>query len=404
MKILLANLASPANPGDQAILRGSLKLLREYFSNPDITLVTRAISRRKEYEKLGCDVIASYPDVDEIGMDFGLKKFMALPRVLKSRAPLREAVRRADFVFLAGGGYFYSNKRLFPGLTFYSHFTCINVAKEFGKPVIILPQSFGPAQAQIAKNMVRRGMKEASLVFYRENISGKWLEALCPDLKDRFVAMPDLALYLNPRDILAEDGALEARDRKVGVTVRPWEVESALLPRYLGSLARALVRLHSQTGRKIRIIVQVQDEKRMEGDEAVSQQLFETMAVALGQDQVELCTTHPYFDLPEICRLYRDCEFLISMRLHSAILAYLMGRPALVVGYQHKSEGVLQTLDLEHLYLGSFEQLDENAIVLAAEKMMQDQKTLEDKIRTSLDETRDRIRTIFWERMKVFGR
>jgi polysaccharide pyruvyl transferase WcaK-like protein len=49
--------------------------------------------------------------------------------------------------------------------------------------------------------------------------------------------------------------------------------------------------------------------------------------------------------------LLSQARMLVGTRLHSCILALLSGVPAVSVGYQHKSQGTLDLLDLGHLNL-----------------------------------------------------
>lgn len=81
----------------------------------------------------------------------------------------------------------------------------------------------------------------------------------------------------------------------------------------------------------------------MEGDYPISEKIAGIISNQIGSENVELCAANPYFSLEDICQLYGECKFLIAMRLHSAILSFIMGTPAVVVGYQHKSKGVLKT-------------------------------------------------------------
>ena len=401
-RILLANLASPANPGDQAILQGSLKLLRSFFKDPKITLVTRAISRKSFYEGLGCSTIPSYPNVEPIGTDCLPKKFVNAVSTFYQPGPLWEAVRNSDLIFLAGGAYFYSYRRGFPGLTFLSHLPAVEWARKMKKPVIFLPQSYGPLKSWVSQQLFARAVQRADLVFFRENLSGEWLGKKFPSLGQRFSFMPDLALFLEKEDLLEQVRPNVLKPSRVGVTIRSWQVTPEAEKSYLETLVEALSWLHQTHGLKIRSIVQVQDPKKGEGDEWISHLLEERLIQKLGKESVELSTAHPYFQLKEICSLYRECDFLLATRLHSALLTFLVGRPALVAGYQHKTEGILKALGLEELYLGPLESVGLEGIKKAFENLWQRKEEWIQKIDLALNRARSEIRGVFEKKAGSF--
>jgi polysaccharide pyruvyl transferase WcaK-like protein len=399
MKLVVANLASPANPGDQAILRGALKLLRATFQDPEIFAVTRAYSEKTAYEALGCHAVPHYPDVECLASDSPLQKLFNIPRALLNPSKLVAAIKQADVVFTMGGAYYYSYRKLAPGFTYLSHFSAVALAQFFHKPVIFLPQSYGPFQSWIAQSLFDWAVHTADFIFYREEITGEWMRRRYPALAHKYGFMPDLAFNLEHEDVLPRFQKNTPAGR-VGLTIRAWEASERNQHDYLKALVEALSRLYQDHHMRIRVIVQVQDPKKGEGDEWISRELALQLEQRLGKDAVELCTAQPYFKLPEICKLYQQCDFLIGMRLHSALLSFIAGRPAMVAGYQHKAEGILKKLGLEGLYMGAFHQLDAPALQRACESMLTHQEMWARKIEMALANARSEIRRTFAERMK----
>jgi colanic acid/amylovoran biosynthesis protein len=396
MRLVLSNLASPANPGDMAILRGTLKLLGERFGRYDAVLSTRYYSQRAAFEALGHSVVPSYPDVEAMDQDSAWNRVTSLPRMFRDPAPLREAVRSADAVLLAGGAYFYSYRRWAPGLTYWSHFTAQLWARRFHKPVIWLPQSFGPFVSRVSRLMFGHALRSADLAFYREPLSGQWIKNNHPRF-DRAFFLPDLALLLQPEDFGVSPDPGPATGR-IGVTVRPWGSRSST-ETYLDSLSTVLTEL-AREGKKIRIVVQVRADKSTEGDEAVSRQLENRLLKKSPRESVECCSASPRFDLPAIARLYRECDWTISMRLHGALLNFILGRPALVVGYQHKAEGILKSLGLEALYAGAFDEIGPEGLRRCVEKFRRELPEWREAIGSSLRTAREAIRLGFAEKTK----
>ena len=400
IKLILANLASPANPGDQAIFLSTLQLLRSFFKNPAITVTTRDFSERHAYEELGCRVIRDYPDTEVLATDSLFQTIVNLPRAFSDPSPLRDAIAEADFVFLAGGGYLCSYRRFLPGLSFLAHLTPIDWARKLKKPVIILPHSYGPLRSRAALLLFDRAIQKVDLAFYREEISGKWLKERYPVLASRFVFMPDLALALESAGLTQRPPAPKRSQGLIGVTVRPWADGKVDAKNYFDVLATTLSEMHFETGAGIRIIPQVQDVKKMEGDTGPSQYLFERLKFLIGRDAVEVCDKDPYFRLHEICRLYQECDLMVAMRLHSSLLSFLMGCPAVVVGYQHKAEGILKSLHLSDLYAGRYDEVTVPKLKAACQKVWGDRAAWREKIAGALASSRSQIFEIFFEEMK----
>jgi len=387
MNIVIANLASPANPGDQAILCGTLKMIRLMYSEPKVTVVTRAISQKYVYEHFGCQAVANFPNVEHIATDSILGKIINLPKAFQGAAPTEDAIHDADLVFLVGGAYFYSYRPLLPGVTYLSHFSALRWAKKYKKPVIFLPQSYGPFQSRIAKKLFDYAIHSADHVFYREKISGEWLAKEYPSSRNKMSFMHDLALFLEKEDLLTK-GAKKDPSRIIGLTIRAWRSGGKDQHTYLKTLKDTLLDLKKEIPLKIRVIVQVQDPKKGEGDEWISQELVRQLNEQAGEEVAKLFTKSPFFSLPEIAWLYHECELMIGMRLHSGLISYITGTPALITGYQHKAEGILQSLGIQDLYLGSFESLTAEKLETVCKSVIHNRSVWTQKI----DETLARIR------------
>lgn len=389
--ILITNLASPANPGDQAILRGTLKLIRRFQPDASVSVSTRAYSEKTVYEMLGCRVFPSYPDVDCMAMNDSIKKALRIPQALLRPDRLYNAVKEADLVLLAGGAYFYSYRKLSPGLTFLAHVSSVLFAKKLGKPVVFLPQSYGPFYSKTADSLFRYSAERASYVYFREWITGHRLEKDYPAVSARALFMPDMALYLDGKDLSLPEKRPARTTPLIGLTLRPWQVDNKDASDYFKILGPVLADFVRRHGAVIRIIVQVMDQKDAEGDEGVSRRFAAELEKELKPGQVELFVREPYFNLEELCRLYQECDGMISMRLHSALLSYVAGVPAAVVGYQHKAEGILEAAGLKEFYLGSFDEVKADALNAYLDNVLQKRETLSAQVAEGLDGARAEI-------------
>jgi colanic acid/amylovoran biosynthesis protein len=397
MKIFLANLASPANPGDFAILQGSLKLIRSLWRDAEITVSTRAYSERHAYEALRCRVVPSYPNVEGLSTDSLIMKLIGIPKALAFQESFAEEIRQSDLVFLSGGAYFYSNNPILPGFTFLSHLSAISWAKLYKKKIVFLPQSFGPFQSFAAQKMFDDAIQHADLVFYREQISGDWLSKRYPSLSSRFSFMPDLALNITREDLISSQKLVD-NEKVLGVTVRPWKWKGQNAAHALSVYSEGLKRIARSHDLNIKIIVHVQDRKKGEGDEAISESLKE-MLWSKGMDKAKVVMHKPYFTLSRIAELYSECELVVGMRLHSVLTAFLVGSLGAAIGYQHKAQGVLEQLNLSNLYLGSYADLDAKIFEARVSKILEERSQYQIKIKNALDQARETIHSVFHEKM-----
>jgi colanic acid/amylovoran biosynthesis protein len=397
-KILIANLASPENPGDHAILLGTIKAIRSVIKDVDITILTRAISYKDYYFKEGLKAIASYPNVDRLNVDDSFSKLLRLPETLATPSELRENIKNSDYVFLAGGAYFYSYRKGTPGLTYLSHISASYWAKKFSKPVFLMPQSYGPFNSWISEKLFEYVLRHAKKIYYREGITGGYLKEKFEMYFSKTSEMPDLALFLEKKDLLERAVfALNEKEKVIGVTIRPWNIDGIDARDYADKLSDALVSIAKKRALKVKIIVQVMDQKKTEGDEKISEYLKMLLFEKYPALSVELFCEKPFFTLSKICSIYASCDMLIGMRLHSSLLSFIVGCPALTTGYQHKAEGILKTLSLEDLYIGSYQKVSIKLLEERILDILDNRASFAEKIEARLVIARQSISDAFKE-------
>ncbi len=357
MKIIIANAHSIANPGDTAIVLGTIKLLRDINPKSRITIVSRSKMLDHDYYiSEGCDVIASFPNAEALYNKSTLKRVLSVPKSLLTFNTLNKHIKSSNLVLLCGGGYYYSNRKYIPGLAFFSNIVPALLAAHHKKPIVSLPQSYGPLRSKIAQYFFRQVLKKSLAIYSREVISvgyiaenyGSYNVSLCPDL----------AFYLTDHDAVS----FPVRTRlgqtvNIGITVRKWGNNKRT---YINEIASAVKKIASMYPVRIKIIVQVRGPHEMDDDFDVSLELFKMLKKDLCD--VEIYKKEPSFSIDELIKLYSSCDLVLGMRFHSVILAMCAHKPALAIGYQHKSQGILDFLGLSDLYAGSFDNLQADCL------------------------------------------
>lgn len=261
-----------------------------------------------------------------------------------------------------------------------------------------MPQSYGPFNSFIAEKLFEYVLRYAKKVYFREQITGGYLKEKFEPYFSKATEMPDLALFLERKDILDDSIAIPDQNKKtIGVTLRPWNVDGVDAYDYAEKLSDALTSVARQRDLKVKIIVQVMDQKKTEGDENISEHLKALLYKKCPNLSVELLCEKPFFSLSKICSLYASCDMLIGMRLHSSLLSFVVGCPALTVGYQHKAEGILKMLNLEKLYLGSYQKVSIKELEDRILEVLDHRAIYVEKIEKELENARQRISDAFKE-------
>ncbi len=246
MNILLTNVHSAYNAGDQALMLESLHQIRAAFGErAKITIVA------DDPDSLAGDIptIRSmfgwlqrrHPDGSvtlEPARVLALPLLTWLPLLvfrmtgwLPTRllpAELASIVRSyasSEAVVSVGGGFLYSSAR---GVTLLVHAYSIFLAQVAGKPVYMLPQSFGPFRKPWECAAIRFALRKVRVIMVREPISFQQLLAcklpksrlhLVPDLGFRFPSEVTPALRAQADQLLA---AISSTQPRMGVTVIDW--------------------------------------------------------------------------------------------------------------------------------------------------------------------------------------
>ena len=362
LNILIVNAHSQANAGDQAIVLGQLQLLKKMFPAARLTVTSRTPRLdRPLLADLGVTVIApifSTPSGFPGKWKPWAKTLLSMVFPFQALIFLRH-LRRADRVMPCGGGYFYSNRRL-PGFTFWQNYLHIRLAVLFKKQVIFFPQSFGPLENQLSRRLIANLLESERVraVFAREAISLSILQELLPDgaPKSKLQFCPDMAFYYSPalNTFVPPPGFSDLPHPRVALALRDWDFPAQKVRStqqrkredYIGGVLEACLELHQKYNASFFIFSQSQGPSLAEDDRRISGYVHERLRASIPPSH--LC----YFETPigttpgTFVHWLRQADMLITSRMHAAIFAFLAGIPAVVIGYQHKSLGILQSLGL----------------------------------------------------------
>jgi colanic acid/amylovoran biosynthesis protein len=275
---------------------------------------------------------------------------------LISRNPYLRPIQNADIIgSLAGGDSFsdiYGLRRFF-----YVSLPQILVLL-LDKPLVLLPQTLGPFNGQVARTIGGFIMRRAQRVYARDQESLAEVRPLMGRNPSKLAFSYDMAFLLEPAAPLKKAGWLvdngETRPL-VGLNV------SGLL--YRGGYTRNnMFGLKSDYKELVRQIIEYFIEQKgaqvvlvphvfgggddLESDVAAGAAIYKELGSRY-HGRLQLIAEE--YDEHEMKHLIGQCDFFLGSRMHSCIAALSQSVPAVGLAYSKKFLGVLRTIGAEHL-------------------------------------------------------
>jgi len=406
-KVLIVNTHSTLNAGDAAIVLAQIRFLRKVLKNVDISLTSRTPKLdRTVYSSEDVRVLPPIIPAPSIYRG-AVRKVWGPLRDLAALGAKREslkAVDEADLVIASGGGYFWSNRRLMPGLMFLQNILPVRLAGRKGKPVIFFPQSFGPLFSPLHRRLLRKTLGADSVlkIFAREQRSADFLHDLILDarIRDKVEICPDMAFLLEERSPKAtppEDGRPLAKP-VVALTLRPWDFPEAsgrverrkLGRRYFDELELFCAHIIKKRRGSILIYPQAKGPGSFEDDRSISLRFWSRLRQTLSSDNVYYFADDGPTSLSAAEAHLARADLVLATRLHSAILALIRGVPALAIGYQPKTGSIMARLGLDR-YSFEIDRLKASDLTAAADEILDAPAAFRDRLRPRLAAVKNEV-------------
>ncbi|MCM2970901.1 polysaccharide pyruvyl transferase family protein [Larsenimonas suaedae] len=362
--ILLIGNHSCSNRGDAAILRGLVEVL-------DLNKFNVEIASR---DPLSTEIVLSevnvpvIPDMFEEARQKTLQvpfyKRKVMPRYLngimylsstknwgieqtRKRLPKPyndaiDALEKYDYIIQVGGSFIVDAYG-------FTQLDIIFGAKMAQKPVYLIGHSVGPFEHQKFRELCQKLLPYPEVVYLREHVSDQILSDADIRLDnvqhgaDTAWLLPEAQHYdisaLNPERkplVAITARRLAPFDRTLGVTQEEYETQMASTCDTLIDQGYVIIGVSTCTGlngyhRDDRVTLH-NIRKKMRHPHACHVIFDELSDLQLGG-------------------VLAQCRFTIATRLHSGIISMRYGTPALVIAYEHKSQGILNDMELNALSL-----------------------------------------------------
>jgi polysaccharide pyruvyl transferase WcaK-like protein len=271
---------------------------------------------------------------------------------------LARTVGNSDAVLDASGGDSFTD--LYGSGRFKNIIAPKQLALRLGRPLILLPQTYGPFRSRRNARIARTLVSRATLAFARDGDSFDRMQALLGSDFDprRHRLGVDMAFGLRAsKPEVVESGvhrALHERGERPLIILNisgllanePGKAKQrfSLLADYLALTAGLVTELLQKTNAHILLMPHVQAPNgHYESDLDACQALLDTLSLRLREAaQQRVTTVTQAYDATELKWLVGHADWLCGTRMHSTIAALSMGVPACALAYSLKTRGVFE--------------------------------------------------------------
>lgn len=367
-KILIVNLHSALNLGDDGIMQATLAGLRQRYPQAQITAAANHADSWRKYKELTCvDSLATwFGDPQQGQWRRSLWRYPYYTLLLScavllyrfgriqlsfgtaQQRALLAAYYEADLVLSCGGGNFYAERPLSPA--FLVALFTIAFPLLLNKPVVMLPQSLGPIIGRSQQWLARQVFQRIPLIMLREQRSQQFLSQTL-EIAPKIVLIPDLAFGLA---VVAPDLPMPEPDPspvlRIGITPLDRGAQQGQVQRQqqIEEMLVALVdQLANEQPCRIYLFVQCYGPSCDQDDRRVVARLKQKLQAVTR----EVVVLDQFADALAIKAAYGAMDLVIAMRMHAGIFALSSGVPVVLLGYQPKSCGMLALMGLPDLCL-----------------------------------------------------
>jgi len=299
VKLVISGYYGFDNLGDEAVLAGSVKSLREVDANIDIT------------------VLSNDPATTEHRYNIRAIPRNNIKMVIKS-------LKESD-LFLSGGGSLLQDITGWKSIPYY--LGQVLLARLMGSKTAFYAQGIGPVNNQINRKLLKWVGNKADFISLRDNKSRTILIKF--GINSQLIKVyADPVFSLQPK---IKVNYFKGKKPIIGIVVRPWGNNN-----YLKPLVEAIEYIACLTKARVVIIPfhYYQDQK-------ISQQLKEQLAI--NADVLE-----GLYSPEEMLNIFSSLDFCIGIRLHSLVFAALCKVPFVGISYDPKVTAFLRRMDVPY--------------------------------------------------------
>lgn len=304
-KILLSGYYGYNNAGDEAILKSIIQNIKSIDDSSKITVLSDNIEFTEK--KYGIKAV---------------KRFNPI-HIIKS-------LLSCD-ILISGGGTLFQDKTSTRSLIYYT--TIINIAKMFGKKVMIYANGIGPLEKKENVKRVKKSIENADIITLRDKEAMKIVEDMHIKNKNVYITT-DPVFSLNPSsdsvvDDIMKKNNINTKKEFVVVAVRSWEKQGE----FTDIFAHTCDYIIENYNKNIVFVVMQQPH-----DLAATKMIADKMK----NDAIVVDDITPV----DMMGIMKRASYVISMRLHGLIFSASVATATLGFSYDPKIDNLLAQIDM----------------------------------------------------------
>lgn len=277
----------------------------------------------------------------------------------------------------------------------------------YGKPLVMLPQTYGPFKRPLAKTMAKYILRKSKTIYSRDKNSIDYAKMLLRNQnshrKVRFC--PDVAFILDARRPEKIDiGTLEEA-RKKDTTVVGLNVSGLLFnggynrdnmfglrSNYRELIYAVIEMLLKDKNLAVLLIPHVFPPTgyEVESDPDACLKMYEKLRVIYTN---RIFLVKGEYDQGEIKYIIGLCDFFIGSRMHSCIAALSQCIPAVGLAYSKKFQGVFDCIDLSHCVVDA-RLLDKEEILSNIRQLFISREEIREHLKNTIPQVKDDVLSI----------
>ncbi|MCP4138142.1 MAG: hypothetical protein GY754_44680 [bacterium] len=278
----------------------------------------------------------------------------------------------------------------------------------YKRPLVFMPQTYGPFFKSIARSMARNVLKRAAAIFSRDREGVELLEKILPKevFESKVQLIPDIAFTLDsrkPKKLTMGD--FEKKRKKdsivVGLNISGLLYNGGYTGDNMFNLSVDYQQLISKiidfymAQKKVLLIlvphVFPEADLQMESDPDACAAIYESLDDKY-KDRVFV--PEGDFDQNEIKYIVKQTDFFQGARMHSCIAALSQGIPTVGMAYSKKFKGVFETAGMEQ-YVADMNSDPEETILSCIEQAYKERKSTAGHLKKTIPGMKEKILNMF---------
>lgn len=255
----------------------------------------------------------------------------------RSRYRFIKAIRDSDAIIGMGGGYIRTKNKYADYFGLLLTLLPVYIAKYYKKPILFLPMSFGNFASDTHRKIAFNALKGTTIIC-RDRISLAELKRMDRGKNElRFTFAPDLALSYNL--VRKIDITKKFSNKYIVLTARKW-LSPQKQRKYEDELVKLILYVWQKYNLKTHFISMATNPAE-DDDHKVASYLAQIIP------NKKIFDTSKARSPAEVQKILHNAKAAICTRMHSAILAANVCTLFITIGYEYKTRGLMQFLDLE---------------------------------------------------------